>query len=380
MCVLVVADKRRPTDEEMSKMASTNGDGAGIAWREGDIVKWEKGLSLEEVAPLALNVPMPFVLHFRIASCGGKTKEMTHPFPLEKDIGLALSGQTKGFVLFHNGHWMTWREKGLDGAIRNKLKVPDGKWSDTRTMTWLAYLHGHSVLEFIDEKVILFGPNKIEIFHPDGWFRVDDLLVSNRIWEHHYTTYPRGRNGNQNEEEWGYEGGGYVPSVCRMVACQSPSVGATWYCTAHQPTCRFFKCQKPRIVGSENCADHQSMCVEPSCNNPRVFGEQKCIIHTLHNKAVVLAPDGGVAPPPVPFRHGLALVHQGHDQQGDVGNSQDRKGAVGNGTAEETAGDGKTVLVPAILTNPVLQEQSKWARSINTKALWAAKDPLGPIM
>src|SRR5713101_4218514 len=94
MCVLVVADKRRPTDEEMEKMFFTNPDGAGIAWREKtspklefpDVVKWEKGLTLDEIRELSKEAPLPHVLHFRIASCGGKTKEMTHPFPIEREM------------------------------------------------------------------------------------------------------------------------------------------------------------------------------------------------------------------------------------------------------------------------------------------------------
>src|SRR6185503_15959688 len=113
---------------------------------------------------------------------GGKVKELCHPFPVTRDVSLALQGKTDGFVVFHNGHWGQWKEKSLDAAVKHKVKVPNGKWSDSRAMAWSAHLYGVPVLEFIDEKAIAFGPEEIEVFG-SGWTLVDDVWVSNRHWE-----------------------------------------------------------------------------------------------------------------------------------------------------------------------------------------------------
>ncbi len=328
-CVLVVADKRKPTEIELTKMAGQNPDGAGIAWREGDTIRWRKGLTLEEIKPLNEQAPMPYVLHFRIGTCGGKIPEMTHPFPVEREVGLSLDGSTKGSVLFHNGHWSPYKERGLDHAIKNKVRVPAGKWSDTRVMAWLTHLHGPGILEFIDEKVILFSPTKIEIFHPDGWFRIQDLLVSNRIWEHFFVR-------DDNDEAWDYM---YQPhnshrQVCRLGNCTKDTLGASWYCEEHQPPCREKTCSQPRIGGTEYCREHQLSCIAVLCQKAREPGEMYCRSH-------------------VPVR------------------SDNKKTEPLRLTAprENPADDAHDRVLPAILEDPVLQEQRKWACSFNVKRL-----------
>lgn len=355
MCVLGVADKRRPTDDELEKMEMSNGDGGGIAWRERsspkaeapDIVKWEKGLTLAEMKEFCSRVPMPFAFHFRIASCGGKTKEMTHPFPIERDVRTALSGSIKGPVLFHNGHWSPWKDKGIDNAIHHRVKVPEGLWSDTRVMAWLTFLHGHRILDFIDEKVILFGPTKIEIFHPDGWFRVNDLLVSNRHWE---SVFPRGGNGRFTGMDDGSSWESY-DVLCRYASCKKDKVGSSFYCEDHQPPCRYYLCNKPRVAGSENCAEHQPFCLEMGCSTPRVFGTKYCSTHLEALKEKSTAS-------PVPFRSGAEVVQAGADHSKG---SDDVQGKVG--------GVGEADVVPPILNDPIAQERRRWACSLNPKAI-----------
>lgn len=347
MCVLGVADKRRPTDDELTKMAESNPDGAGVAWRERssptlaapDVVKWEKGLTLTEMKEFCAQLPMPFAFHFRIASCGGRTQEMTHPFPIEREMRPQLSGELKGFVLFHNGHWAPWKDKGIDNAIHHKIKVPEGKWSDSRVMAWLAHIHGHAILELIDEKVILFGPNKIEIFHPDGWFRVNDLLVSNRVWEHqNYGGFQGRRTFMGDEDDTGYGGlHSGAGTVCIYSTCLEPRVGVTYYCELHQPPCRYYQCSIPRVAGSENCPEHQPFCTMNGCKNPQQFGKKFCLTH------LITAPAAETVVPPedlVPFRSSPA--------------------------GEDVA---RAVLVPAILIDPELQDRSRWARALNPKAI-----------
>lgn len=190
MCVIAVAAKERCSPEMVAKMFQANQHGAGIAWRDKDekgvgTVAWKKGLDLEEVTELCAQVPLPYVAHFRIPSCGGPSLFLTHPFPIQKDVPLELEGSTKGNVLFHNGHWTAWKTTMLDASIRGNGKLPLGKWSDSRAMAWMAAHYGIGMLEFIDEKAVVFGPIELELFGSGTWGKASEgIWVSNKGWEH----------------------------------------------------------------------------------------------------------------------------------------------------------------------------------------------------
>lgn len=367
-------------------MNATNPEGVGIAYRDEvnkeRVVRWKKGMTLAEAKPLIEKVPMPFALHFRIASCGGKTQDLTHPFPIEKEVRLDLEGVTKGFVLFHNGHWHSYLDKGLEATIKNRVKVPEGRWSDTRVMAWLAHLHGHGVLEFINEKAIVFGPNKIEIFHPDLFTRVDNLLVSNRLWESHYVQGERNKNGFYNvgkkvdeadDNDWDYSaaaGGvpiGFQPRVCRFGRCTKEVVGGTSHCAEHQPPCRYMNCNSPRLVGTEHCANHQPVCLAPMCAKSREPGENYCLLHLtvrVDNATKNLGP-GGDPNHVIPFRGAGAVEAKGDDHERGVSGSEPKVGSV---EGEKPAGQADVGSdVPAIVKDSALQESLRWACSLNPK-------------
>lgn len=378
--MLVVADKRRPLPEEIDKMFAANPDGAGVASRVGkDTVKWEKGLTRDEIKDLHPKLPMPYVLHFRRQSCGGISKEITHPFPVERQMRTDLTGTIKGSVLFHNGHWAPYKEKGLDGAIRNKVIVPGGKWTDTRVMAWLTHLHGPGILELIDEKVILFSPTKIEIFHPDGWFRVNDLLVSNRGWESQYVR-PQGpyvADDGSDEYEWMHQSSPHLaPKACVFSTCKEPPINGGWYCVEHQPACKWANCKQPREGATEFCGAHQPACSHVLCNEARVVGERFCIQHLGKLPLDRNAPSqsGGTGAPPN-FRAGEGVVPDGKDQPGGAGQPSRALVRVGAGVSStDVLGQ------PAVLTDPVLQAQSTWARGINEKALRTPREEVQTLL
>lgn len=207
MCVIAIADEVRPTDEQVGKMFDVNPAGAGIAWREKGVVRWKKGLELDEVTELCAKVPMPYVVHFRIPSVGGKTPFLCHPFPVTPEVPLELQGTTKGFVLFHNGHWGRWRESTLEAAVRSNTKVPGGKWSDTRAMAFHAHIYGSGILEMIDEKSVMFGPDKVEVF--GAWSKEGGLWVSNRGWV--TSSFRRGSHGGGGSSSSSVHWHGHIP-------------------------------------------------------------------------------------------------------------------------------------------------------------------------
>lgn len=349
MCILAVADKRRPKDEELEKMHKANGHGGGIAWREGGYVKWEKGLTLDEMKVLCANAPLPFVFHFRIASCGGQTKELTHPFPVEKEMRTDLSGQIKGYVLFHNGHWSAYKDKGLDATIKNRVRVPDGDWSDTRVMAWLAHLHGPNILRLIDEKVVLFGLDKIQVFHQEGWTRVDDLLVSNQAWCHVYTGSGYGGPYGGNSR--------IVDNFpCTYGNCKNPRVGGTIYCEEHVGLCSVKHCLDKKAGNTSYCLKHQPLCCEVKCTKPRLPDEKYCDEHLKEQekKEEQKAGEPGGAPTVVPFHHGTEVASGRSDRQPGTE-------AVRAEVAEVATG------VPGDAIDPVAAEASRWAKSINPR-------------
>lgn len=197
MCVICVSASERPTPEMVAKMFADNPHGAGIAWRSEEpgkkgtpaipVVAWKKGLDEEEIQELVAKLPLPFVAHFRIPSCGGPSSLLTHPFPIQIDVPLEFEGTTKGSVLFHNGHWHKYADVVLEASVRGNWKIPSGRWSDSRAMALIAAHQGIGVLEFIREKVVVFGPGPadIELFGDNGWAKIGTgIWVSNRGWEH----------------------------------------------------------------------------------------------------------------------------------------------------------------------------------------------------
>lgn len=186
MCVIMVANLARPTEEMIDRAWDKNDDGAGIAWREknskGEVeVHFRKGImDLEIIKALCFKVPLPYVVHFRIASVGGKCESLTHPFPVSKRAPLMLAGHTKGCVLFHNGHWNGWNDKALDAAIHSNTPLPDGDWSDTRAMAWLVSLYGPSVMDMLStQRGVLFSPTETSMFTGPGWFKINEVWCSN---------------------------------------------------------------------------------------------------------------------------------------------------------------------------------------------------------
>ena len=198
MCVIMVCGDKRPTPSLVDQAWAKNDHGGGVAWREPGkdnetIVRWEKGLTKEQMHEYAKNLPFPFILHFRIASVGGRFEDLCHPFEIGPKASTKLSGSTNRGVLFHNGTWGQWRSVAMDLAINRGIKVPPGPWNDTRTMAWVTSHLGDGILEFINERTVLFGPKLFTIFG-EGWEDVEGIPCSNKLFLNTF----RSQGGNQS--------------------------------------------------------------------------------------------------------------------------------------------------------------------------------------
>lgn len=199
MCVIFVSEKTRPEADDMARAATANKDGIGITWvhPETKLVHWRKGLKLETAQNLVKVVPFPFAVHFRLATIGGTSPQLTHPFPIEDGVSLKLKGKSSVGVLMHNGHWATWR----NWLTRREEKR--GPWSDSRALAYLVRRIG--TVNLLRE----IG-GKFAIATPDGITTIGDFTVvkpgfvaSNMFWKWEPQTYVhRSHKGNSMADHW----------------------------------------------------------------------------------------------------------------------------------------------------------------------------------
>lgn len=231
MCVIFVAEKQRPTAHMVQKAWDWNPDGGGAAWREpaangdGMDVVWRKGIEnttdrhgVDVMQELAETLPLPFVLHFRIASSGGIRPSLTHPFPVTKASINTLRGRTKDYVLFHNGDWKGWMDLVRASAIHSNTGIPRGKWSDTRAMAWLCSIYGLGFMETLEgQKGVAFSHNDLDVFTGNGtWTKMNEVWCSND-----YFLGTRTRGGTINY------------TMCRYGSCTRKDIDKDNYCPQH---------------------------------------------------------------------------------------------------------------------------------------------------
>jgi hypothetical protein len=215
MCVIAVCAEEgiRPTSDQVRRMWHHNDHGGGVAWREEGKVIWRKGLTLEEMLEYAETMPFPNILHFRIASIGGRRPELTHPFVVADQFeqSLELTGESDRGVVFHNGHWADWHDALLAGSQRAKEEVPRGHWSDSRAMAWLFRYYGMGFLDTLaGQRTVVLTPTRLDFGIGDGWYKKDGIWFSNSVWDYDYNsrTYyvcrAKGCFVNQNLNEHGY--------------------------------------------------------------------------------------------------------------------------------------------------------------------------------
>ncbi len=171
------------TEDHARKMWEANSHGAGFAYYEAGRWQFVKGFmsfdelikALKERGLLGVENHPPFAIHFRIATHGGVTPELTHPFEVGIKEGQAL--------LFHNGTLSLPVEKGLSdtaqfakfltelGLNKEQLKLllkEDGILEEVRNKSRLCVLFPE------EEEPLLVG----------GWTEIDGLMVSNEHWVH----------------------------------------------------------------------------------------------------------------------------------------------------------------------------------------------------
>jgi hypothetical protein len=152
MCViLAVYGDEHPSKDLLKACHLENHFGAGVAWIDGDKVRWRKELADDEAVSQLIarrEIKAPYLIHFRIPSVGGDNRQLTHPFPITAGVECYKRG-TAEKILMHNGTWHRWDDVIVQIAIQKGIDVPDGPWSDSRAMAWIVHHTGINVLDLL---------------------------------------------------------------------------------------------------------------------------------------------------------------------------------------------------------------------------------------
>jgi predicted glutamine amidotransferase len=152
MCRIItwsdMKSKSHITDEEIVASAQSNSDGTGIAFVDRGRVYFEKGITIERALELFHQCKTPGLIHVRLATHGGVSDEMCHPFPVTTDLKAmrATSGHVDR-VLAHNGVWCRY-DAVLERLARKRPDLPIAKqrYSDSKAMALMAAIEGEEVL------------------------------------------------------------------------------------------------------------------------------------------------------------------------------------------------------------------------------------------
>jgi len=180
MCIIVVCKEKLPELDTLKTCERNNNHGAGFAWvnKTGEVF-WKKGIEkIEREYSFLKKLPLPVVIHFRLASVGNIDRRLTHPFPISAAVSAEITGKTKTGVLFHNGTWVDYKSIALQTLMLKPDSKPlKGLISDTRYLAWFVNHLGVDVCNLLDEKIVILTPKKIEVF---GDFVEDEgVLYSN---------------------------------------------------------------------------------------------------------------------------------------------------------------------------------------------------------
>ena len=206
MCVLIVCEKRKLTEEEYRQAFRSNGDGAGFAWFEGKNVQFRKGFMGADdgwTAYKELEV-LPHVVHFRKGTSGGVVPGLTHPFLVTDWSDLHTEYEGTAPILFHNGvlqNWRTWERQ----IALNERKRADGPVSDTRMLAMVLARIGVDNFEWFVEggydKFVVMADGKITMY---GQFSDDNGISASNSTYKSFTSFPRAASSFPSGDEDGY--------------------------------------------------------------------------------------------------------------------------------------------------------------------------------
>lgn len=188
----MVAEHKKPTLEILQKCEDKNPHGGGMAFfiKGKKHPQYIKSLTAKEIFERIQTIELPFAIHFRYASVGGRSPFLTHPFEISAKSELKIRGNAPK-LLMHNGHISDW-EVYLDAS--NPGDYPDKYlMSDTRAIAMIIRDNNEKFLKRLNGYyVVIDGTGKDEYrFKLFGSFIEEDgILYSNMQWKWYTKSTP----------------------------------------------------------------------------------------------------------------------------------------------------------------------------------------------
>lgn len=190
MCVAIYKPKdvKTPPLETLEHCWNTNPDGAGFALLTGGekyaieihkgYMTWQEFTDAYEKYHLA-GFTGELLLHFRIATHGGISQGLTHPFSLTKDVKLLKHTHVNtNYALIHNGMLpIEPRDNGISDTVELCRRLAP------------LYQNIPAALDLMqgmvdDNKIAVMTRDKVHLF--GEWDNVDGVYFSNMRWDWHY--------------------------------------------------------------------------------------------------------------------------------------------------------------------------------------------------
>ena len=183
MCVILVCPKNvRPSRDVLYACHAANPHGAGVAWREGGRVRWEKNLGPGKLSALLPKLEGEVVIHFRWASVGGVDGRLCHPFPITPKAHISLSGAAES-VLFHNGTWGGYADALMRLEQHRGEPIPTRPMSDTRAAALVVHTTGPDTLQRLPGRWVWMNSQQTQLY--GQWEQWSGMQVSNSHFIHH---------------------------------------------------------------------------------------------------------------------------------------------------------------------------------------------------
>ena len=222
MCIIAICSRGHFLgNQEITNCFNSNPDGVGMGWSDGSKVHIKKGfMTLEsflnyycdEFQVQCQDAFIPHVIHFRTATSGDISREMTHPFVMSTASELIVDGLVDNSVLFHNGVMSDWKALLVNMVTSGQIPaMPKGPMNDTRVAAIMASLPnvGDEVLEVLSGKFVKIQPDGTIIRW--GHFELDkNVQYSNNAykWPSYRYKHSTVKNtcllGNENNESGDY--------------------------------------------------------------------------------------------------------------------------------------------------------------------------------
>ena len=184
MCVAIYKTKKTnlPSLEILKQCWDSNPDGAGFALRtDGEYsieihkgyMTWRQFITAYEKYHLA-DFTGDLLLHFRIATHGGISPGLTHPFSLTKDVKLLKHTNVKtNYALIHNGILPIESDEGSDTMEFCRRLTPLYRDIPSALKLLQGMAGNNKIAVMTRDKVHLFGE----------WECIDGVYFSNMLWD-----------------------------------------------------------------------------------------------------------------------------------------------------------------------------------------------------